>query len=172
MKLRYVFRRGLAAALLLLALACTASDLAQPRAGLHTGGQPTLQQIDALAAQGVRTVIDLRGDDEVRGYDEAAELQRRGIAYKRLPIRGKDDLSADNAATLKALLDESGDGVLLHCASGNRVGALLALMAQQEEDATPQQALELGKRAGLGSLQPTVETKLGLAPAAASKTQP
>lgn len=160
MKLQSLFRCGLAAALLLLALACAAGELAQPRPGLHTGGQQSLQQLDALVAQGVRTVIDLRGDDEPRGYDEAAELQRRGIAYKRLPIRGKDDLTADNAAALKRLLDESGGGVLLHCASGNRVGALLALMARQQEGATPQQALELGKRAGLGSLQPTVEGKL------------
>lgn len=168
MNIRHFFRHGMAATLLLSALACAAGDpgsgpgqaLAQPRPGLHTGGQPTLQQVDALAAQGVRTVIDLRGDDEARGYDEAAELQRRGIAYKRLPIRGADDLTADNAVALKALLDESGGGVLLHCASGNRVGALLALMAQQEEGATPQQALELGKRAGLGSLQPVVERKL------------
>ena len=164
MKFRYAFCRGMAAAMFLFAFACAAGDLAQPRPGLHTGGQPTLQQLDALAAQGVRTVIDLRGDGEPRGYDEAAELQRRGMAYKRLPIRGKDDLTADNAAALKTLLDEGGEGVLLHCASGNRVGALLALMAHRQEGATPQQALELGKRAGLGSLQPVVAGQLGLSP--------
>lgn len=158
------------AALLTLAFAAQAGDIMQPRTGLHTAGQPSLEQIDALAKQGVRTVIDLRADGEDRGYDEAAELKARGLAYRRLPIAGAQDLTPANAAALKKLLAESGDGVLLHCASGNRVGALLALMAAQEEGATPQQALELGKRAGMKSLAPAVEEKLGVAaPAAAPK---
>ncbi|GAB2499496.1 sulfur transferase domain-containing protein [Pseudoxanthomonas sangjuensis] len=161
-------RHFLLAALLALAFAAQAGETMQPRPGLHTGGQPSLEQIDALAAQGVRTVIDLRTDDEDRGYDEAAELESRGLAYHRLPIAGAQDLTPANAAALKRLLDASGDGVLLHCASGNRVGALLALMAAQQEGATPEQALELGRRAGLKSLAPAIEEKLGVAAPAAA----
>ena len=89
-----------------------------------------------------------------------------------MPIAGAQDLTPANATALKKLLDESGDGVLLHCASGNRAGALLALMAAQEERLPPAQALELGKQAGMKSLSPVVEEKLGLAPAAAKPTQP
>ena len=154
-------------ALLALTFAAQAGEIMQPRPGLHTAGQPSLEQIDALAAQGVRTVIDLRTDGEDRGYDEAAELESRGLAYRRLPIAGAQDLTPANAAALKRLLDAGGDGVLLHCASGNRVGALLALMAAQQEGATPEQALELGRRAGLKSLAPAVEEKLGHAASAA-----
>ncbi len=145
-----------------IAVAAQAGDFAQPRSGLRTGGQPTLEQLDGLPAQGVRTVIDLRADDEDRGYDEAAELQRRGLRYLRLPIAGKQDLTPANAAALKRLLQENGDGVLLHCASGNRVGALLALMAAQEERLSPAQAMALGEQAGLKSLTPVVAEKLGL----------
>lgn len=150
--------------LLALAAAVQAGDLQQPRPGLHAGGQPSLAQLDALAAQGVRTVIDLRGAGEDRGYDEARELRQRGMNYLRLPITGAQDLTPANAATLKKFLDASGQGVLLHCASGNRVGALLALMAAQQEQLAPAQALELGKQAGLKSLAPVVAEKLGLAP--------
>jgi len=139
-----------------------AGEFPQPRPGLHTGGQPSLEQLDALAKQGVRTVIDLRGDGEDRGYDEAAELQRRDLRYLKLPIGGAQDLTPANAAALKRLLVESGDGVLLHCASGNRVGALLALMAAQEERLPPAQALDLGRAAGLKSLAPAVAEKLGV----------
>jgi uncharacterized protein (TIGR01244 family) len=151
-------------ALLTLAFAANAGDILQPRPGLHTSGQPTLEQLDTLAAQGIHTVIDLRSADEDRGYDEAAELKSRGIAYHSLPINGKDDLNADNAAALKHLLDASGDGVLIHCHTGNRAGALLALEAAKEEGLAPEKAVELGKSAGMTSLAPVVEEKLGLTP--------
>ena len=147
-----------------IALLAQADELRQPRPGLHTGGQPSLAQLDALAAQGVRTVIDLRAPGEDRGYDEARELRQRGMNYLRLPITGAQDLSPANAASLKTLLDASGQGVLLHCASGNRAGALLALMAAQQEQLAPAQALELGKAAGMKSLAPVVAEQLGLAP--------
>ncbi len=150
--------------LLCIAGCVQAGDFAQPRPGLRTGGQPTLEQLDALPAQGVRTVIDLRPDSEDHGYDEARELQQRKLKYLRLPIAGAQDLTPANAAALKKLLDESGDGVLLHCASGNRAGALLALMAAQEEHLPPAQALELGKQAGMKSLTPVVSERLGLPP--------
>jgi uncharacterized protein (TIGR01244 family) len=155
-------------ALLALAFAANAGDILQPRPGLHTSGQPTLEQLDTLAAQGVHTVIDLRGADEDRGYDEAAELKSRGMAYHSLPINGKDDLNADNAAALKRLLDASGGDVLIHCHTGNRAGALLALMAAKDEGLAPEKAMELGKNAGMTSLAPVVEEKLGLTPASTS----
>ena len=141
-----------------------AGDFAQPRPGLHTGGQPTPEQLDALAAQGVRTVIDLRPDSEDHGYDEARAAKQRKLRYVQLPIAGPQDLTPANAAALKRLLDDSNGGVLLHCASGNRAGALLALMAAQEERLPAQQALELGKAAGMKSLAPIVAEKLDLPP--------
>ena len=157
---------GLAWVLLLAALATTAgaTEFAEPRPGLHTGAQPTSQDLAEFSRQGVRTVIDLRTDGEDRGFDETTEVERLGMRYVRLPIGGADDLTAENATALKTALDQSGDGVLLHCASGNRVGALLALMAAQHESATPAEALDFGKRAGLKSLEPTVAEKLGATP--------
>lgn len=156
----------LALVLLLAALAATASatEFAEPRPGLHTGGQPTREDLAEFSRQGVRTVIDLRTDGEDRGFDETTEVKRRGMRYVRLPIGGADDLTAENATALKNALEQSGDSVLLHCASGNRVGALLALMAAQHESATPAEALDFGKRAGLKSLEPAVAEKLGATP--------
>ena len=57
--------------------------------------------------------------------------------------------------------DKEDDGeVLLHCASGNRVGALLALAAVQVDGASPEAALTLGRAAGLKSLEPVVMERL------------
>ena len=156
------------ASLLLSALLCAASfaaiahDFAQPRPGLHTGGQPTAEDLERLKAEGVRTVIDLRGATEDRGYDQAAEVRRLGMDYIALPIAGKDDITPANAAALHALLEEHEGEVLLHCASGNRVGALLALAAVQVDGASAEEALTLGRAAGLKSLEPVVMERLAV----------
>ncbi len=149
-------------ACLLLALASAqghAGDFTQPRPGLHTGGQPTAEDLKRLKAEGVETVIDLRGPQEARGFDEAREAEALGMAYIALPISGKDDISAEKAKALHTLLQDRKGGVLLHCASGNRVGALLALGAAAQ-GASREEALELGRQAGLKSLEPVVMEQL------------
>lgn len=130
--------------------------------GLYTGGQPNATQLQHLANQGVVTVIDLRTQDEDRGIDEANLVQALGMRYRTLPISSAADINADNARALKQLLDDSQGPVLLHCASGNRVGALLALIAAQEPAIDAESALKQGKAAGLTSLEPVVRERLGL----------
>lgn len=139
--------------------AATVSRFEHLRPGLLAGGQPTAADLAGLQAQGVHTVIDLRGTAEERGYDEAAEARRLGLAYVALPINGKDAITPANARALRELLEQHGDGVLLHCASGNRVGALLALDAA-DAGMPREQALSLGRRAGLKSLEPVVLEQL------------
>ena len=50
--------------------------------------------------------------------------------------------------------------VLLHCASGNRAGAVLGLVNARYEHASPEQALRLGQRAGLKSLETATRQRL------------
>ena len=55
---------------------------------------------------------------------------------------------------------ESYDGpVLIHCASSNRVGALLALR-ESLRGASDEEALEFGKQAGMTRLEPLVKERL------------
>lgn len=140
--------------------AAAAADFAQPQPGLHTGGQPSQEDLAQLQSAGVRTVIDLRGTQEDRGYDESAEARRLGMAYIALPIAGKDDITPANAKALGDLLRAQDGDVLLHCASGNRVGALLALDAAAH-GVPREEALELGRKAGLKSLELVVVEQLG-----------
>lgn len=160
--LRHLALLLITALLLKPALAGEPAAFAQPRAGLYTGGQPTAAQLAQLAAAGVRTVIDLRTADEPRGYDEAATAAQLGLRYIALPIAGADAITADHAAALGRALASEDAPVLLHCASGNRVGALLALVAASEDGVPAQAALDMGKRAGLKSLEPVVRERLGL----------
>jgi uncharacterized protein (TIGR01244 family) len=136
------------------------AKFAEPHAGLYTGSQPDAHDLAQLHSDGVRTVIDLRAAGEERGFDEAAEVARLGMTYVSLPVAGKDGITPENADALQALLQRYGDGTLLHCASGNRVGALLALGAARS-GASRADAMALGRRAGLKSLEPVVSAQLG-----------
>lgn len=138
------------------------AKLHQPRAGLFTGGAPESGAWPAIAASGVTMVIDLRMPGEKAGFEEAGEVRASGMDYLSIPIAGAVDLTPSNAARLWDVLGHTRAPVLVHCASGNRVGALLALGAAEQGGMTAQQALDFGKSAGLGSLEPQVRELLHL----------
>lgn len=133
-----------------------------PRAGLLTGGQPEATAWRDMRAAGVTRVINLRPTSELESRDEASEVEASGMDYVQIDVASPDDLTAENARQLwQALQGESGT-VLVHCASGNRVGALLALGAAQAGGMSSQAALEFGQAAGLTKLEPIVRERLGL----------
>ena len=127
--------------------------------GVTSAGQPDADALQVFADNGYAAVIDLRGLDEKRGYDEAGQVKSLGMDYVQLPVVGRDGISFDNAAQLDSLLEQYDAPVLVHCGSGNRVGALLALRASLAgaDDAA---ALELGRSAGLTRLESIVKERL------------
>lgn len=131
-----------------------------PSSRLVTAAQPNANDLSALAKAGVTVVIDLRGDKEDRGFDETATNQQLGLQYIKMPINGADDITFAKAAELDQLLQQHREHtVLLHCASSNRVGALLALRAAQQ-GVTRDQALAIGRASGMKSLESKVQTLL------------
>ena len=132
---------------------------ALPEHGFLSTGQPDAQVLQKIADAGFVAVIDLRTAEEDRGMDEQAEVERLGMQYVSLPIAGSADMNFDNAARLDRLLADIDGPVLLHCGSGNRVGALFALRAglQGGSDA---EALETGRVAGMTRSTAVVEKRL------------
>jgi uncharacterized protein (TIGR01244 family) len=131
-----------------------------PLDGITTAAQPSAAQFAAAAESGFKVVIDLRGVGEDRGMaDEKATVETLGMSYVALPVEGGDGVTYANAASLDKLLKGVEGPVLIHCASGNRAGALLALR-NKLAGADNETALALGIASGLTSLKPTVEQKL------------
>lgn len=127
----------------------------------HVSGQPSAETIAKLPSAGISVVIDLRPDSETPGLDKKSAVQSADMTYHALPIASPADLTPENVARFDSLLKETGDqGVLMHCASGNRVGAMLALRARWIEGKSADEALAIGKAAGLTSLAAAVEEKL------------
>ena len=115
-----------------------------------TGGQPSAAHLGAFQASGGRIVLDLRDPMEPRPLDETATAASLGMEYVNVPI-GPHSL---NDATLDRVLEvlrSAGDRVVLvHCASGSRVGAamlpfLILDQGMEQEDAVGQ-AMRVGLR--------------------------
>ncbi len=124
-----------------------------------SAGQPTVAAISALGEAGYAAVIDLRGAGENRGYDEKALVEKHGMSYVSLPLTSADDFSFQNATELDELIASFDGPVLVHCGSGNRAGALLALRAAGR-GASAEEAIELGRSAGLGRSESLVRERL------------
>src|SRR3546814_20112176 len=84
-------------------------------------------------------------------FRTASEVVAAGMAYRQGDVGGVQEITDANAAQVQAWIDEAPCPVLLHWASGNRAGALLAMVAARN-GAPPEEALELGRR-GMTSLQ-------------------
>jgi uncharacterized protein (TIGR01244 family) len=134
-----------------------------PFEGVLTGGQPTDEQFAALREAGFQTVINLRMPDERGTKGEPEKIAELGMRYVSIPVDGKAGLNEENAAALAAALDEADRPVLVHCGSGNRVGALLAVKAFWLDGASAEEALEIGLAGGVTRLEPMVRELLGLA---------
>ena len=132
-----------------------------PADDLITGGQPKAITIVGAAQAGVKSVINLRGEGEnphpgvVRGW-----AKKKGMDFYHLPIAGAQAITRENAEKLDILLKKAEKPILLHCASSNRVGALLALRAFYVEGWPAEEAVRFGKRAGLKRLEKIVRRRL------------
>ena len=136
----------------------TSQDLS-PVDGLRSSGQPDAEQLALFAEAGYVAVVDLRGESENRGLDEAAAVEGLGLDYVNLPVSGADSISWENANKLQEILSSYDGPVLVNCGSGNRVGALLAL-SKSKNGADDEEAVAYGRAAGMTRLESVVRSRL------------
>jgi len=131
-----------------------------PVDGITSAGQPNEAALKVFADSGYVAIVDMRGLDEDRGMeDEKGVVEKLGLEYVAFPIVSEEELTFDRAKELDELLQTYDGPVLLHCGSGNRVGALLALR-RSVNGANDAEALQYGKKGGMTRLQPIVEKRL------------
>lgn len=131
----------------------------KPVDGVTSAGQPNEEALKVFSESGYVAVIDLRGEGEDRGMDEESVVEELGMDYVALPIASRDGISFENAERLDSLLEQYDGPVLVHCGSGNRVGALLALR-ESMNGASDEEALEKGREGGLTRLEGVVQERL------------
>ena len=131
--------------------------------GLTAAGALSAADIEALAASGVKTIINNRPDGEDAGQLSADEASRisaaHGIAYHHIPFVAATLTSADIDA-FDAVLKNTPQPVVAHCRSGTRSTMIWALTRmRQGED--PAALVALGARNGVDiSALPALAAKL------------
>lgn len=125
-----------------------------------TSGQPNQTDFAKLKELGVKNIINLRGDNETN-WSEQDLVTELGMNYYHIPVQSKADITIENATKLQSLLNEhQQQTTLLHCASSNRVGALVALYNAITLKKPIDEAVEIGKLWGLKSLEGVVRSKV------------
>jgi uncharacterized protein (TIGR01244 family) len=114
-----------------------------------TGGQPTLEQLETLKAQGVRAVINLRLPSEHNAAEEEARVKQLRMRYINIPV-DREAPTAEQAETfLKALRDPKNRPAFIHCAAANRVGAFWMIYRVVADGWTIEKAEEEARKVGM-----------------------
>ena len=132
-------------------------------ARLHTyreillASQPKPEDFEPLKKAGVKTVINLRHEDEVTDLDERQVVTNLSLEYINLPWKGPEELTDAIFDRARQLLNTAERPILLHCKSANRVGAVWLPWRVLDGALSHEDALAEAKTVGLKS--PAYEEK-------------
>jgi uncharacterized protein (TIGR01244 family) len=145
------------------------ADAVSPAPGVVSSGRLAPADIERVRDAGIRHIIDLTPDAETPDFDEAAAARAAGLDYSNLPLSGPADLTRENVQAFDTMLRHAKRPVLVHCASGNRVGALAALRAAWVDDKPAEEAIASGKAWGLKGLEGEVRRRIEAGPQGAGQ---
>lgn len=132
----------------------------RPDANTIVCGALDEEKVAALAKAGVELVVNLQPDDEL-SFDESAAVERAGMHYEHLAISGAADLKQLKILAFDNILRQHhGKKIVVHCGSGNRVGAAIALRAGWLRGRKMDTAMERGRSHGLTKLEDEVFKRL------------
>jgi uncharacterized protein (TIGR01244 family) len=115
----------------------------------YLAGQPSEADLALWKEKGVRTIISLRTSGEI-DWDEQAAAEALGLQFVSIPFRGADSLGDQQIEeALEALEAGEREGVLLHCATSNRVGAIWYAHRIRRDGLATEEALAEAKTVGL-----------------------
>src|SRR5215212_8770361 len=98
-------------------------------AKLVTSGQPSVEELGAIAGDGVEVVINLALHDDPRYSlpDEAGSVASLGMTYVHIPVKFDAPTEADLLAFVRTMDEHRERKLLVHCAANKRVTAFLGL---------------------------------------------
>src|SRR3954468_6851757 len=102
---------------------------------LWRSGQPLPHQLGALAAKGVRTIVNLRGGREYGSWPlEKDACARHGLELVDFVVRSREAPSREMLLSSKAFFDNLAYPALVHCKSGaDRAGFFAGLYLMVHE---------------------------------------
>ncbi len=117
---------------------------------LLTAQPDTVGFQEAKKKYGVKTVINLRMPEETPKFKEPELVKGLGLDYVAIPFKGPDTLKDEVFDRARQVLKDAGKRpVLMHCKSGNRVGAIWYAYRVLDEGIEPDVAMKEAKAVGL-----------------------
>jgi len=114
-----------------------------------TGGQPRLEHLSKLKADGVKAIINLRQPSEHRAPEEEAEAKKLGLRYFNIPVIYSDPKDEQVEEFLKISDDPENRPAFIHCAAAIRVGAFWMIRRVLRDGWSIEKAEEEAKKVGL-----------------------
>jgi uncharacterized protein (TIGR01244 family) len=88
-----------------------------------TGGQPSVDDLAKLRAEGIKAIINLRQPSEYNSEEEATSAKELGLRYFSIPVNAAEPKDEQVDEFLKVTADPQNRPAFIHCRSANRVGA-------------------------------------------------
>lgn len=104
---------------------------------------------EELKANGFATILDLRTPKEGVA-EESSRAQHLHMNYINMPVYSAVNISLEQVAKFAEIVESAPKPLLIHCVSGNRVGAMWSLYQMRKGDAV-ESAYKVGRAIGLRS---------------------
>jgi uncharacterized protein (TIGR01244 family) len=118
--------------------------------GIFLASQPKKADLAHAKDGGVKTVINLRKDEEMP-FDEREVVTSLGMTYVHLPFSGVAELTDSVFDRGRELLNTAARPLMMHCKSANRVGAIWLAWRVVDGGITFDAALAEAKTVGVKS---------------------
>jgi protein tyrosine phosphatase (PTP) superfamily phosphohydrolase (DUF442 family) len=127
-----------------------ASDNVTHIENLYFSGQVDAESLHMARMQGVTTIVNTRYPSEM-DWDEKSAAENIGLEYISIPIsRDSDTFDPQTIARIDAVVGErTGQKILMHCSSGNRVAAWYAIHLVEKQNMKDDDAIDVARRNGL-----------------------
>lgn len=118
---------------------------------LFRGGQPTENGIKTLAGKGVKTIIDLRGEDKI-SQKEKLWAENTGLKFISISLQNWFRPKTSDIENILAEINRAeNQPVYLHCRRGaDRTGTVMAIYRIKHDNWTVKQALDEAEKYDMG----------------------
>ena len=128
------------------------ANLAAVNDDLWRGGAPTDTGLRELADHGVRTIVDLRAEEDIERDQELYD--RLGLDLVPIPMRDGQAPRPHEVEEFLSVMENSKKRVFVHCGAGvGRTGTMAAAYLVETGEASPTQALGRNLSVGPPSLE-------------------
>lgn len=126
--------------------------------GVFMASQPQPADFEQAKMGGIELVVNMRHDSEIKDFHEQTVVEGAGLKYIHLPWNGADELTDEIITESRRIFREEKRPMLVHCSSGNRVGAVWMAYRVLDEGVAMEEALKEAKMVGMKT--PAYETKI------------